>query len=1275
MSTTESQVHPFGVNPMPEAAQDEEGEDILKIDELEENKKDEKAKDEEKRKKCSMAKLFSQLDGTDWLMLLLGVLGSAGNGGAQPVSMVLFGDFIDGLGGGGIDMMDNMADLAIQMCILGAAQTAASALQGGCFKVLADRQGAKLRSLYFDAVLHQDVGWFDQHEVAALPTEINQDIEDIIDAFGDKFGVGLMGACAFIGGFAGAFWMGWLMALVCLGVLPLMSVGAIIMGKAIAEIMLESQSWYGKAAAVVEECLYSMRTVVAFGGEHRELKKFTEAVLEARRGGVKNGFKLGLGLGYTMAVMFAGYGLAFYFGMTLRYNDEINPATGEPWKPGRILTIFFCIFIGSFSVGQIEPMAKAFHTALYGAGRFFETLENKPAIQERGDDKREVLKEVESFEFKNVDFYYPARPDVKVLNNLQLTVQRGQKTAFVGESGSGKSTVMALLERFYDASSGAVLVNGKDIKSLNISALRQCLGYVGQEPVLFATSIRENIMQGALVATKEDFKKVCEDAQLGFVDKLPEKYETFVGSGGNQFSGGQKQRIAIARALLKKASFLFLDEATSALDNVSEKMIQGTIDSISGKTQDGLGIVSIAHRLSTIRHSDRIYVLSRGSVVEQGNHEQLMEMKGTYYALAASQDASSAQQDETNETNDKKEEDMTRQVSDDSKDKKEKGKSIEKLEEEREEEIAKNYKAPMSRLMAFNKPEWPFFIPGIICALGDGASMPVLAVVLVQSMDAFFKPKEQMREDVQMLCIFFACLGAAQMILLTFEQGCFAILGEAMTQRIRVAVLTSIFRQEIGFHDDPENTPGKLSRALELYAMRVANLVKGLSAKAGSMTCLVVGLAIAFYACWEMSLVMLAAIPVMVVANAIQMAVIMGGAKTENSDLKQAQQILNEAVMNARTVQALGNEQNLHGLYTECIGRTNAGMWKRDIIAGIGFGVSNGCMMFILAGGFYYMGDLLKSGKYDFKDAQTAFMVIIYAAMGAGQAAAFVPAAAKASVACHDMFVLLDRVSSINGLEPTGETPQSLDSGNIEFINVKFFYPFRPQVQVLKGVSFKISAGQSVGLVGPSGGGKSTVMSLIQRFYDPQEGQVVIGSGGTSLDSLNIRWWRRQIGFVGQEPILFNTSVRENVLYGLADDETISEEKLEECKQMANLAFLDKNGNKGLATQVGPRGGRLSGGQKQRVAICRALVRNPPVLLLDEATSALDTQSERIVQKALEKARAGRTSFSIAHRLSTISGCDIIVVVADGSVVEQGNHQELMALGGVYAKLQKQSQL
>merc|ERR1719443_2902702 len=302
---------------------------------------------------------------------------------------------------------------------------------------------------------------------------------------------------------------------------------------------------------------------------------------------------------------------------------------------------------------------------------------------------------------------------------------------------------------------------------------------------------------------------------------------------------------------------------------------------------------------------------------------------------------------------------------------------------------------------------------------------------------------------------------------------------------------------------------------------------------------------------------------------------------------------------------------------------------------------------------FLLLAYLIQHGYTSFMDGQGAMMALMYGSKMSAMAFAITGDLGKAKVAAHDIFGMLNTESKIDGLEPSGVSPVDLQQiGRFEFQDVQFYYPFRPDVQVLKGMSFRVEAGQSVGVVGPSGGGKSTIMAMIQRFYDPQQGQILIGADRLALDSVNIRWWRRQVGFVGQEPILFNCSVLENVQYGLEEGETVSMQRLEECKRMAHLSFIDHQKAQGWDTVVGPRGSRLSGGQKQRVAICRALVRNPPLLLLDEATSALDNTSEKIVSKALEAARGGRTSFSIAHRLSTVEECDLILVTAEGRIVE-----------------------
>lgn len=1041
------------------------------------------------------------------------------------------------------------------------------------------------------------------------------------------------------------------------------------MATAVEDALKEVQGPYEKAAALADEVLFAIRTVVAFGGEARELKRYGAATDLAKRGGLKNRIKMGMGMGYVWLVYFAAMALAFWFAMKLMYDGN------EDLTSGKVMSAFFCVLTVGFMVGNIGPGFAGIGAAQTSMARFFYVVKHDSEIQRRQVDDRLKIDRVDTLQLQNVHFAYPARPDIKVLQGVSLTIQKGQKVAFVGESGSGKSTIMALLERFYDPVEGAVLVNNTDLRKLNIQSYRKQIGYVGQEPVLFATSVRANIMQGSTGATEEDLQIAASNAQLDFVHNLPQQFDTYVGSGGSQFSGGQKQRIAIARALLKKPSVLFLDEATSALDSTSEKMIQKTIDDLGKSSSLGsMTIVTIAHRLSTVENSDMIYVLQGGEVMEQGSHKELTAKEGgIYQALAAAQGAVMKRQVSDTEVDENKVNvssgKITTAIA-----KSEQAQEEAEDEDAREARIAKTYKVPMLRLLGFSRRYWGFFIPGFLGALVSGACFPILgAYILVDAIVALMNPdKEVMKSSAETAAMWFVVFGVAKCAATSVQFGSFGIIAEVTTREARVAMLTHMFRQEIGYHDDPENSPGKLVAALKIHAYRVSTLIVNFGDKVDALCSVLVGMVIAFLACWEMALAMLLAIPIFGVAQGIQMAVMMGAEKAESHLLKNASQVISDSLLNARTVQASGNEKDVLKLYSNMIEKMSKGLTRGTFLGAAGFGVSSAVVFWVMAGGFYIMGLLIKEGRADFQSGQQAFMGILYGAMGVGMASALTGYIAKAKVAAYEIFKLIDKQSLINGLEPVGA---KLDAGavvgRIEFKDVRFAYPFRPDVQVLKGVSFTLEAGTSAGLVGPSGGGKSTVMAMIQRFYDPKSGSVLIGQSARPLTELNIRWWRKQVGFVGQEPILFDASVLDNVLYGLEDGETASADHLEKCKKMANLNFIDNHKAQGWETQVGPRGARLSGGQKQRMAICRALVRNPPILLLDEATSALDSQSERLVQRALEAAKQDRTSIAIAHRLSTIEDCDVILVVSEGQIAEAGTHAQLMERKGVYYKLQK----
>ena len=273
-----------------------------------------------------------------------------------------------------------------------------------------------------------------------------------------------------------------------------------------------------------------------------------------------------------------------------------------------------------------------------------------------------------------------------------------------------------------------------------------------------------------------------------------------------------------------------------------------------------------------------------------------------------------------------------------------------------------------------------------------------------------------------------------------------------------------------------------------------------------------------------------------------------------------------------------------------------------------------------------------------------------------------------AKEAAISFFERLDAKHERGADSEQGSKPTS-PKGEITVKDVRFSYPSRPDFVVCRGYSLSIGAGQTVALCGQSGSGKSTVIQLIERFYDPLSGEVLFD--GVDIKTLNVKWLRAQLGYVGQEPVLFNGTVRDNIGYGKPGGGATQEE-IEEAAKMANAhGFITDSLAEGYETPVGLKGGQLSGGQKQRVAIARAIIRRPAVLLLDEATSALDNESERIVQAALDglMSKQKRTTVVIAHRLSTIRNADKIAVVDKGVVAEHGTHDELLAKRGLYANL------
>ncbi|XP_073702575.1 ATP-dependent translocase ABCB1 [Garra rufa] len=1277
-------------------------------------KKEKKSKKKkEPVKTVGFFQLFRYATCPEVLLMVIGLVCAAAHGVALPLMCVIFGEMTDSFvlsgqtgnltgnftgnstffnstclaGSPEIGIEDKMTEHAYYFVAIGAAVLLLGTFQVMLFLLTAAKQTKRIREKYFHAILHQQMSWFDTHPIGELNIRLTDDINTINDGLGDKICVFVQFFCTFIAGFVIGFIYGWKLTLVILAVSPLLAGSAAVWSKILATLTSKELTAYAKAGAVAEEILVAIRTVVAFNGQKKAVEKYEKNLVEAKEFGVKKAITTNVSMGLTQFIIFGTYALAFWYGTKLSVDEPEN------YSIGKVLTVFFSVMIGSFSLGQGAPNLESIAKARGAAYEVYKTIDMPRPIDSSSKEGHKPDHVKGDIEFKNIYFNYPSRKDVKILNGMSLKVPHGKTIALVGASGCGKSTTIQLLQRFYDPDAGEVTLDGHDIRSLNVRWLRENMGIVSQEPVLFGTTIAENIRYGREDATDEDIERAIKEANAyDFISKLPDKLNTMVGERGAQLSGGQKQRIAIARALVKNPKILLLDEATSALDTQSESVVQAALD----KARAGRTTIVIAHRLSTIRSADIIAGFSDGKLVEQGTHKDLMAKKGIYYSLVMQQttgrqsddidaneddiqDVSEGETGEESSETETPEGGMEIQMENGtlrrslrrgsgrhsstkkSLRKKSKKSKKDKKEKEKVEEI------PFTKILALNKPEWPYLLVGTVASLVGGAVYPCVAILFSKIIGVFAEADPDIkRQKTMMFSLLFLLVGAVAFITYFFQGFMFGKSGELLTMRLRSQAFNAMMRQEIAWFDDNNNAVGVLTTKLATDA----SLVKGAAgSRLGLATNTICGLGIAiivaFIHSWQLTLLILACIPFLVGANFIQMRAMAGHTSKDQSALEMSGKISTETVENFRTVVALTREEVFFRKFIDSLSKPYKSSLCKAPIYGITFALAQAIPYMVNAAIFRFGAWLIAHCYTEYENVFLVFSVIVFAAMNIGQSSSFAPDFAKAKAAAGRILLLLEKKPAIDIYDESGHRPTNF-TGNVEFRDVHFSYPTRQNVKVLQGLNVSVTQGQTMALVGSSGCGKSTTIQLLERFYDPASGQVFVD--GNDSKNLNLAWLRTQMGLVSQEPILFDCSIAENIQYG-DNSRVVTQEEIEEAAKKANIHNFILGLPEKYNTRVGDKGAQLSGGQKQRIAIARALVRNPKLLLLDEATSALDTESEKIVQKALDDARLGRTCIVIAHRLTTIYNADIIVVVQNGKVTEQGTHAQLMAKQGAYHAL------
>ncbi|CAL1392103.1 unnamed protein product [Linum trigynum] len=1228
----------------------------------------------EKRKDQTLPfhKLFCFADKYDWMLMACGSIGAIIHGSSMPVFFLLFGEMVNGFGKNQSDlptMIHEVSKYALYFVYLGLIVCVSSYAEIGCWMYSGERQVSSLRKKYLEAVLKQDVGFFDTDaRTGDIVFSVSTDTLLVQDAISEKVGNFIHYLSTFLAGLVVGFVSAWRLALLSVAVIPGIAFAGGLYAYTLTGLTSKSRESYSQAGIIAEQAIAQVRTVYSYVGESKALNSYSDAIQNTLKLGYKAGMAKGLGLGCTYGIACMSWALVFWYAGVFIRNGQTDG--------GKAFTAIFSAIVGGMSLGQSFSNLGAFSKGKSAGYKLMEIINQKPSIVQDPLDGKCLDEVTGNIEFKGVTFSYPSRPDVIIFRDFSIFFPAGKTVAVVGGSGSGKSTVISLIERFYDPSQGQVLLDNVDIKSLQLKWLRDQIGLVNQEPALFATTILENILYGKPDATMDEVEAAASAANAhSFITLLPNGYNTQVGERGVQLSGGQKQRIAIARAMLKNPKILLLDEATSALDAGSESIVQEALD----RLMVGRTTVVVAHRLSTIRNVDTIAVIQQGLVVETGTHEELIAKAGAYATLIRFQEMVRNRDFANPSTRRTRSTRLSHSLS--TKSLSLRSGSLRNLsysystgadgriemvsnaETDRKNPAPKGY---FFRLLNLNAPEWPYSVMGAVGSVLSGFIGPTFAIVMSNMIEVFYytNPQSMERKTKEYVFIYIGA-GLYAVVAYLIQHYFFSIMGENLTTRVRRMMLAAILRNEVGWFDEEEHNSSLVAAKLATDAADVKSAIaERISVILQNMTSLLTSFIVAFIIEWRVSLLILGTFPLLVLANFAQQLSLKGFAGDTAKAHAKTSMIAGEGVSNIRTVAAFNAQDKILSLFCHELRIPQLHSLKRSQISGLLFGLSQLALYASEALILWYGSHLVSRGASTFSKVIKVFVVLVVTANSVAETVSLAPEIIRGGEAVGSVFSILDRSTLIDPDDSEAEVVESV-RGEIELRHVDFSYPTRPDVAVFTDFSLRIRAGQSQALVGASGCGKSSVIALIERFYDPSAGKVMID--GKDIRRLNLKSLRQKIGLVQQEPALFASSIFDNIAYG---KEGATETEVIEAARAANVHGFVSGLPDGYRTPVGERGVQLSGGQKQRIAIARAVLKDPAILLLDEATSALDAESECVLQEALERLMRGRTTVLVAHRLSTIRGVNCIGVVQDGRIVEQGSHGELVSRPeGAYSRL------
>lgn len=857
--------------------------------------------------------------------------------------------------------------------------------------------------------MRQNIAFFDKLGAGEITTRITADTNLIQDGISEKIGLTLNAVSMFLTAFVIAFIKYWKLTLILSSTFFCIVATIAIGSTFIIKYNKHSLEAYALGGTVVEEVIGSIRNATAFGTQDKLARQYNLHLKEAQKWGLKLKIVLAFLIAVMMCIMYLNYGLSFWQGSRYLIAGEMTLSD--------VLTIMFAIMIGAFALGNVAPNGQAFTASIAAASKIISTIDRvspMDATSEAGEKPDQVEGTVE---LKHIKHIYPSRPEVVVIDDFNLVVPAGKTTALVGASGSGKSTIVGLVERFYDPVGGHVYLDGNEISRLNLQWLRQQISLVSQEPVLFSTTIFSNIRHG-LIGTKYEHAELEVQRELiinaakmanahNFVTGLPDGYETKVGDRGFLLSGGQKQRVAIARAMVSDPKILLLDEATSALDTKSEGVVQAALDvAARGRTT-----IVIAHRLSTVKTADNIVVMSQGRIVEQGSHDQLLEKKGAYFNLVGAQRISAENEEKTADINahiDEIEEKLFKSPTiekgignnvnainesiDDNLDRTVSGKSISSvaLQKKKSDSTSKYSLWTLIKLVAsFNKKEIRLMLIGLLFCIIAGAGNPTQSVFFAKAIVSLSLPPSQydtLKHNARFWSLMYLMLAITQFIAYAGQGIVFGICAERLVHRARDRAFRSMLRQDIGFFDREENSAGALTSFLSTQTTELAG-ISGvtLGTILNVSTTLIGAICLSLAVGWKLSLVCIATIPVLIACGYFRFWILGHFISHAKKAYEGSAGYACEATSAIRTVASLTRENDVWENYHQSLVLQSQKNLRSTLASSILYAASQSLMMLCNALGFWYGGTLIATHEYSSEQFFICFTAIIFGAQSAGK--------------------------------------------------------------------------------------------------------------------------------------------------------------------------------------------------------------------------------------------------------------------------------------------------